>query len=124
VTGPVGAVRKVESAASTRAGKGARYCADWRDLQGRKHAKTFATKKEALHHLATVEGDKARGTYVDPKGARLRFGDYAKSYVDSQQWRPSTRALVDSYMKNHVHPALADRSAPFGEARFKGSSLG
>jgi integrase len=111
----MGAVRKVESAASTRAGKGARYRADWRDPQGRKHAKTFATKKEALHHLATVEGDKARGTYVDPKGARLRFGDYANTYVDSQQWRPSTRALVASYLKNHVLPALADR--PIGAIR-------
>ena len=53
----MGSVKRIESTATKRAGKGVRYRADWRDPQGRKHAKTFTTKKEALHHIAMVEGE-------------------------------------------------------------------
>lgn len=111
----MGSIKKVESVASKRTGKGVRYRADWRDPQGRKRSKTFGTKKEALHHLATVEGDKARGSYIDPRSARIRFGDYAVTYQQNQAWKPTTRAAIASNINNHVLPALGNR--PIGATR-------
>lgn len=105
----MGSIKRIESEASERSGKGARYRADWRDPQGKKRSKTFGTKKEAVHHLATVEGDKVRGSYVDPRSARIRFADYAKTYQQGQGWKPTTSVLVASNLANHVLPAFGNR---------------
>ena len=105
----MGSVRRIETTASKRSGKGVRYRADWRDPQGRKRSKSFGTKRDALHHLATVESDKIRGRYVDPRSARIRFRDYAKTYQQGQGWKATTSVLVASNLANHVLPAFGDR---------------
>jgi hypothetical protein len=38
---------------------------------------TFPTKAEANRWLATVEADRARGLWVDPRAGRMRLEEYA-----------------------------------------------
>jgi len=54
---------------------------------------TYATKKEAAAFLASVEGEMAKGIFIDPRGGRTtlaaRAGDVARpSRQAGQQRRP------------------------------------
>lgn len=82
----------------------------WRDHDGRQRSKSFERKGDAQKHLATVEADLLRGTYVDPRSGRVTLAEYAEDWMSKQQWRHATRTLADSHMRNHIGPALGSRS--------------
>jgi integrase len=77
------------------------------DPHGRRRTEGgFATDADAAAWDAMNEADKRRGRWVDPAGARIRFGDWAERWWSTTvNLRPSTRARDDSLYRNHVEPA-------------------
>lgn len=90
-------------------GKRAGWRAMWRDHDGSQRSKSFDRKGDAQKHLATVEADLLRGTYIDPRAGKVTLAEYAESWMAEQEWRPSTRTLADSHMRNHIGPRLGSR---------------
>lgn len=70
----------------------------------------FKRRRDADHYLRTIEGDKARGVALDPKGARRSFGDYAQSWIKHRPLRPLTRRDYLSIFKRHLLPAFGEQS--------------
>jgi integrase len=42
---------------------------------------TFATKQEALDHIAEVRADRLRGSYINPSHGAVKFGEYAREWI-------------------------------------------
>jgi integrase len=92
------------------------YRARWREHPGGpQRARHFQRKLDAEHFLDRLRGDLVRGLYVDPAASRVRFGDYAQAWRVSQVHRPTTAALVESHLRNHVLPFFELR--PIGSIR-------
>ncbi len=66
----------------------------WRDPNGKPGKATFCRKLDARRHGATMEADKARGTYLDDRDATTVL-EYAQGWVASRRSsvRPGTRRL-------------------------------
>lgn len=94
---------------SKKDGKRAGWRAMWRDHDGKQRSKSFDRKSDAQRHLATVEADLLRGTYVDPRAGQVTLAEYATDWMTKQEWRHSTRALAESHMRNHIGPRLGSR---------------
>jgi len=94
---------------SKQDGKRAGWRAMWRDGEGKQRSKSFDRKSDAQKHLATVEADLLRGTYIDPRAGQITLAEYAEQWITQQEWRPSTRSLADSHMRNHIGPRLGSR---------------
>jgi integrase len=89
--------------------RGDRWQARYRAPDGRERTKRFDRKVDAQRWLATVEADKARGTYVDPEAGQRTFGDYAASWRAGQVHRPTTAAQVETHLRRHVLPTFGRR---------------
>jgi integrase len=50
-----------------------------------------------------------KGEWVDPRAGKVTFGESAEQWRGSQVHRPSTAALVEAHMRNHVLPAFGAR---------------
>lgn len=99
----------VQPKKAERGGKKAGWRAMWRDHEGRQRSKTFDRKIDAERHLSTVEADLLRGTYIDPRAGQVTLAEYAEQWMAAQVWRPTTRDLAESHMRNHIGPALGHR---------------
>jgi integrase len=95
----VGFIRK------TRSGAQAAY---WRDPAGRQRSKAFNTKREASAFLAEVESSLSRGTYVDPNAGRIRFGEFARRWLESGEVEARTAERTLSILRTHVLPQWSD----------------
>lgn len=74
---------------------------------------TFTTKAEANRWLATVEADRARGLWVDPRAGRIKLEEYAATWLDSKVGiSPRTREIyalqLQLQLRLHVLPAVSD----------------
>ena len=69
-----GSVRKLPSG---------RWQARYPDPAGRPMTapSTFATKRDALDHIAAVRADRSRGVYLDHRDGAEPFGDYARKWI-------------------------------------------
>ena len=57
------------------------YRARYRDPLGRKHSRTFARKADAQRFLLEMEADKARGAWIDPRGADLPLAAWVEEFL-------------------------------------------
>ena len=74
---------------------------------GRRRARTFPRKKDAQNFANTVETDKLRGQWVDPKLAKTPFEDFVAAYLDTlSHLRPSTRLKVEGHLRNYILPTF------------------
>jgi hypothetical protein len=89
--------------------RGDRWQARYRAPDGRERTKRFDRKVDAQRWLATVEADKARGTYVDPEAGKRTFADYAASWRAGQVHRPTTAAQVETHLRRHILPTFGRR---------------
>lgn len=79
--------------------------ARYRTPDGRYRSRTFPTKREAQRFVAEVEVDKARGSWVDPAGARVILADWAEQWWrTTTNLRPSTRVRDESYLASYILP--------------------
>jgi len=79
----------------------ARYVAP----DGRERSRTFERKVDAELFVASVETDKVRGAWVDPRLSKTTFGEWAASWRSTVvHLKPKTRAGYDSLMRTPVLP--------------------
>jgi len=87
-----------------------RYRARFRAPSGRERSRTFDLKRDAQDWLDTQRGEVARGTWVDPRRARLPFADWARDWQAAQiHHRETTAARTDSLIRNHLLPRFGDQ---------------
>jgi integrase len=93
---------------------GGGYQVRYLDPNGRPRAKTFRRKMDASRFTRSVETDKARGEWLDPRLARVTFGQYVEEWRPTiANLKPKTRAEYESLLRAHLLPAFAD--APLGK---------
>jgi integrase len=74
---------------------------------------TFATKGEAQRWLATAEADQLRGTFVDQRGLRLTFDEWAEEWLATKPGqRAATLARDRAAIRTHFSPAIGDLALP------------
>jgi integrase len=97
--------------ATALCGQGRRYRVRYTAPDGSERSKSFADreKRSAEAFLVSVESDKLRGSYIDPRAGRITFKEYADSYVASRTYDESTREATESRLRVHVHPTLGAR---------------
>jgi integrase len=79
--------------------------AHYRTPAGAQRNKTFSRKVDAERFLASVEGAKVTGTYVDPALSKVTVGDWARRWLDGQaHLKPTTRSRYDGILRKHVYP--------------------
>ena len=78
-----------------------KYQARWIDDQDRERAQTFTRKVDAERHLASVEGAKMQGTYVDRSNA-ITVSEYATQWAATRPHRESTAARTATLIKTHI----------------------
>jgi hypothetical protein len=76
------------------------YQARWRDDQGQQRKKSFAKKGDADRFAATVEADKARGTYIEP--SKIAVAEYARKWAESRPHRPTTARRTEMMIRLHI----------------------
>ncbi|MGI8806361.1 MAG: tyrosine-type recombinase/integrase [Acidimicrobiales bacterium] len=68
---------------------------------------TFDTKRDAGRFLDAVRTDLERGTWIDPRAAKVTLDEYAKRWLlDRTDLRPRTAELYEGLLRNHILPAL------------------
>lgn len=76
---------------------------------------TFATKAEANRWLSTVEADRARGLWLDPRAGRITLADYAATWLTSAvRLSPRTREIYESQLRRHILPAVSESLPALG----------
>lgn len=82
----------------------------WHDGLRQIADRTYATKADALAHLAAVEVDLRRGAWIDPAGGRVTLADWAERWLEGRaDLRPVTRAKYQHMLDRHVIPVLGNR---------------
>lgn len=93
---------------------GVAWQARWRDPAGAQRAKDFSRKADAERYLISVESDKLRGRYADPRLGRTRVTDWLAEWEATRtNLSPVTQLRDRASIRNHVLPALG--SMPIGE---------
>ncbi len=82
------------------------YQVRYRDPAGMQRARQFVRKAAADQFAASVETDKVRGSYIDPKAGRMTLQDYGAAWLSAQTFDPSTREAVELRLRLHVYPTL------------------
>jgi integrase len=94
------------------------YQVRYRDPNGRMRSKTFRRKIDATHFAQTIEADKARGDWLDPRLARMTFGRYVEEWRPAiANLKPTTRAGYESLLRAHLLRAFGN--APLGKIKPK-----
>jgi integrase len=78
-----------------------KYQARWVDPEGRECAQTFPRKVDAERHLASVEGAKLQGTYVD-RSNTITVAEYARQWAATRAHRATTAARTATLIKTHI----------------------
>jgi integrase len=91
----------------TRVGR--RYDVRYRRPDGTAGKKTYTRLVDAKAFASTVEADKLRGTYIDPRAGRLLFRDYAGSWLAAQTSDRASREIIESRLRVNAFPALGGR---------------
>src|SRR5258708_12357063 len=92
-------------------GHGKSWLAVWTGPDGGERTKAFVRKNDAERHLAMMEADQLRGTYVDPRRGAKRVREYGdeKFLPSLVHLRPNSASTYASHLRNHVYPMLGDR---------------
>jgi len=86
-----------------------RWQVRYRDPSGRERARNFRGKSDAEKFLVTIEADKLRGTWTDPRLGRITVAEWVPTWEASRvHLRPSTRASSESLLRNHVLPYFGE----------------
>lgn len=101
-----GTIRKLESG---------RFQVRYRNSAGRMvpGPGTFAAKGDAQRWLATAEADQLRGTFVDQRGLRLTFDEWAEEWLASKPGqRAATLARDRAAIRTHFSPVIGQLGLP------------
>lgn len=82
----------------------------YRAPDGSERSKSFRVRKDAQRYLVTVEADRARGSWIDPRDAGMTFREAAARWQGSNpNKRPTTRATEEGALEVHILPELGER---------------
>lgn len=82
----------------------------YRDPSGTERARNYRRKTDAEKFLVTVEADKLRGTWTDPRLGKITLSEWLPTWQASRvHLRPSTRVGTESLLRNHVLPYFGTR---------------
>ena len=83
------------------------------DPSGRERARNFARKVDADRFLVTVEADKLRGEWVDPRLSKIAFGEWVERWWGTTaHLKPYTLEGYESLLRVHILPRFGN--APLG----------
>jgi len=78
---------------------------------------TFLTKSDANAALAAQQVELARGTWIDPRGRNIRFGDWANEWkATTIDLRLSTKVRDFGYLDRYMLPHFRD--VPLGDITY------
>jgi integrase len=84
-----------------------RYQVRYVGPDGRERAKTFGRRADADRFAASVETDKARGEWIDPRLGRTTVADWAEGWLARlAHVQPKTRVGYESLLRTCVLPAF------------------
>jgi Phage integrase, N-terminal SAM-like domain len=89
-------------------GKGMRYKVRYLDPDGRELSKMYPDRQlsAAKAFLHDIESAKQQGTYLNPNAGKITFQNYAEEWLAGQAFKPGTRRVVPSRLKNQAYPFL------------------
>jgi integrase len=88
-----------------------RWRARYRGPDGRERSKTFSRRVDAERFLTSIEADKARGEWTDPRLGRERFADYATRWVNTKaDVQERSLANIKGRIRSHLLPAFGDHA--------------
>lgn len=92
-------------------GKGRRYRVRYLNPDGDERSKSFFDKEKRLAEdfMHSIESDKARGTFVDPRSGRVKFRTYSTEWLENQIFDLATYDVVERQLRLHVLPIIGDR---------------
>lgn len=91
--------------------RGVRYDVRYRELGGRQRSKSFRRKGDAERFARTVEVDKDRGLFLDPRLARTPLAEVAGEWLRSNPGkRGGSLDRDEQVIARHIVPALGDRA--------------
>jgi len=77
---------------------------------GQRHAKSFARKTDALAFKGSVETDKQRGDWMDPRLARVTLEDFARDWLKTKgDVGARTFINIDGRLRNYILPTFGGR---------------
>ena len=75
----------------------------WYDSAGRKRAKSFKRRTDAVNFARAVETDKLRGEWSDPTAGRMTLAAYASTWIKTKaDVRARTRINIEGRLRNHI----------------------
>ncbi len=81
------------------------YRARYLDPLGRKHSRTFVRKADAQRFLVEMEADKARGSWIDPRGADTPLSAWAEEFLKlARRLSPTTVQTYRRDLDRYVLP--------------------
>jgi integrase len=84
-----------------------RYDVRLRDPAGKSYVRTFRTRRDAERFESTEQADKARGSWLDPRGGDMLVKDWAARWLDSNPAKsPSSYARDESVIRLHITPEI------------------
>jgi integrase len=87
-----------------------KYRARYRDHAGKEHAKHFDRKIDAERWVTGQEAALDRGEHIDPRAGRVRFADYAATWMENQvHLRDATRRQYEGALRLRILPTLGSR---------------
>jgi len=93
--------------ASVRTKPNGSYEVLYRDPNGRQRSKSFRRKTDATGFVKSVDTDKARGEYQDPRLARVTVGQVATEWHASLDVKPKTHASYTGHLTTWIMPYFA-----------------
>jgi integrase len=67
---------------------------------------TFASKTSAEVWLTLKEAEIRGGDWIDPDAGKIKFGDYADTWLRDHVLKPRTEELYRGLLKNHLKPTF------------------
>ena len=99
---------KISTVASIRTTPQGTFQVSYRDPAQRQRTRTFRRKTDANRFKSTVEADKLRGDWLDPRLAKLTVGEWADRWSATMTQGPKTREVYEGHLRNWVMPAFGD----------------
>ena len=81
----------------------------YRDPSGRERARSFLRKVDASRFAVTVEADRLRGEWTDPRLAKTTVVEWSDRWLRTKaSLKPKTLAGYESHLRAHVLPAFGN----------------
>ncbi|HUP69686.1 MAG TPA: tyrosine-type recombinase/integrase [Acidimicrobiales bacterium] len=86
-----------------------RYRARYRDPLGQQRSRSFTRKADAQRFLIEMESDKARGSWIDPRGADMAVATWAEEFLLlARRLSPTSQQTYRRDLDRYVLPRFGD----------------